>query len=287
MNHVIKPNERPVVILSTGRAGSTLLQKLLNTHEELVIWGEHDGFLNSLMQSWITVSRSKWIPDTEPSGDWLLGKNRPLNVDKWTAWDGSFSKQAYNSHLKGFIDNIFSEHVPVNVRWGFKEIRYRNIELMNFWSALYPETQYILLMRNPIDSCLSFTTANANANAAKEGVTTDDFKKIMNNVVEKQIKPVFNFFREAMTKFENSSRAVIFDNLVDDTENAIDGLDSFLELGSRFDSNKISEIIGKDIMSQRKETSDELRQTLSAMAEPLLKRELEWFEELLCNSRKL
>jgi hypothetical protein len=279
VNHTIKPKDRPVVILSAGRSGSTLLQKLLNSHEDLVIWGEHDGLLNLFMRSWKAVCRSRWIPENEPQGAWLLEEDRPLNVDKWTAWDGSFSKQDFNKYLKRFIDNLFCENVPDDLRWGFKEIRYRNIDFMNFWSDFYPETQYILLMRNPIDSCLSF--AIAAANAQKNPATEDEYVNIMSFVAEKQIKPIFNFFSEAMTKFDGAVHAVIFENLVDDTAKVIDDIDNFLMLESRFDSEKVSKIIQKDIVSQRAQTSLELRQILRERAKPLLEKEMEWFEKFV------
>jgi hypothetical protein len=283
VNHTIKPKDRPVVILSAGRSGSTLLQKLLNSHEDLVIWGEHDGLLNLFMRSWKAVCRSRWIPENEPQGAWLLEEDRPLNVDKWTAWDGSFSKQDFNKYLKRFIDNLFCENVPDDLRWGFKEIRYRNIDFMDFWSDFYPETQYILLMRNPIDSCLSF--AIAAANAQKNPATEDEYVNIMSFVAEKQIKPIFNFFSEAMTKFDGAVHAVIFENLVDDTAKVIDDIDNFLMLESRFDSEKVSKIIQKDIVSQRTQTSLELKQKLREKAKPLLEKELEWFKAFVVQHR--
>lgn len=279
MMHHVTSKDRPIVILSTGRAGSTLLQKLLNTHKELIIWGEHEGILNPLMRSWMTVSQSKWLPETEAKGSWLLEEIRPMNSSKWTAWDGSFSKRDFNTHMKGFLDKLFSEKVPENVRWGFKEIRYFKSEFIDFWSGLYPETQYILLMRNPIDSCLSFTTANASKNAA----TKNDFAGVMNKVVEKQIRPVFCFFREVMERHENVSHPVIFEKLVEDPMRTLNAIDGFLNLGAKFDSKKVSKMMEEDIVSQRKQTSREVRYMMLEMAKPLLEAESEWFEKVLCS----
>ena len=121
-----QPALAPVVILSSGRSGSTLLQKLLNTHPELVIWGEHAGFLNGLMRSWKAVMNAEWIPDKVPRGLWLMNRDRPVDAEKWTAWDGPFSKVMYHEAIRGMLDSLLAKGLPDEVRWGFKEIRYHD-----------------------------------------------------------------------------------------------------------------------------------------------------------------
>lgn len=274
LNRVMHPKDCPITVLSTGRAGSTLLQKLLNTHPSLLIWGEHAGILNQLMIAWRVVSRSEWISDNEPRGSWLLQKERPLNSDRWTAWDGSFSKQGFRLRMKRFIDSLFCDDIPAHIRWGFKEIRYHQIELMDFWSELYPQAQYILLVRNPIDSSVSFAAART----PKGGATRDDICITMNNIVNKQIKPVFSFFREAMERYSNNAHPVLFEKLVEEPERTLEGIGSFLGLDSEFDTDAVSMIMAKDIVSQRKNTSQGQKDMLRSMALPLLKEELEWFE---------
>jgi len=285
MKRVAVSKERPVVILSTGRAGSTLLQKLLNTNQELIIWGEHDGILHPLMHAWQKVSRSEWIAENEPRGEWLLDKDRPLNADRWTAWDGSFSKQGFNQSMREFVDKLFCSDVPENIRWGFKEIRYRGVGIMDFWSELYPDTQYIFLIRNPIDSCISFTTSRLQNEGAtdeklqNESATDEELLHTMANVAENQIRPVFNFFEEAMIKYAGQSLPIIFENIVDEPIKTLDRVEKFLHLESGFDEGNVSKIMGKDIVSQRKRTSPELKEKLRVMALTMLSDELDWFEK--------
>jgi len=38
-----------------GRSGSTLLQRLLNVHAGLTIWGEHGGFLKGITEAYRLV----------------------------------------------------------------------------------------------------------------------------------------------------------------------------------------------------------------------------------------
>jgi len=274
----MRPKDRPVIVLSTGRAGSTLLQKLLNTHPALVIWGEHAGILNQLMGAWRVVSQSEWISDHEPRGKWLLQPDRPLNADRWTAWDGSFSKQGFRRNMKRFIDGLFCDDIPEQVRWGFKEIRYCKIELMDFLSELYPQAQFILLVRNPIDSCISFTTALA----PKASVAPEDFRRVMGDIVDKLIKPVFRFFPEAMEHYPEKASMVLFERLVEDPRKTLEGIAGFLDLSPGFDNDAVSEIMRNDIVTERKRTSEERRAVLRDMALPLLEEQLEWYEHLAC-----
>jgi hypothetical protein len=41
----------PIFLLGTGRCGSTLLQKILNSVDNVMIYGEHGGFLRQRIRS--------------------------------------------------------------------------------------------------------------------------------------------------------------------------------------------------------------------------------------------
>lgn len=269
---------RPIVVLSTGRAGSTLLQKLLNTHQELLIWGEHGGILNSFMNAARVVSRLEWIPEEKPRGSWLLEKDRPLEVDRWTAWDGSFSKSGFQQHLKAFIDGLFCEEVPRNIRWGFKEIRYRTIELMDFWSSLYPESQYILLVRNPVDSCVSFTLSITPDNA-----TVDEIQENVDRMVSTQVKPVILFFRGVLKKYSDNVYPVLFQNLVREPHETLEDIRKYLGLASEFDRESVVRMMSKDIVSQRKRSNRSMQDLIRNMTTPLLHDEQKWFNSFSKN----
>ena len=45
----------PILLLGSGRCGSTLLQRVLNSSPEITVWGEHAGFLTSIAQSYFTL----------------------------------------------------------------------------------------------------------------------------------------------------------------------------------------------------------------------------------------
>jgi len=273
--------DRPIIVLSTGRAGSTLLQKLMNTNQDTLIWGEHAGILTPLMNATKAVSRSEWIPEQVPRGEWLLQKDRPLNEERWTAWDGSFSREGFHKHMKQFIDDLFSKDVPDNVRWGFKEIRYSSLDVMDFMIKIYPQAQFIFLLRNPIDSCISF----AGALAPKDSKTSNDFSSTISDIADRQIKRKFEFFKEAMEHYPQNSRVVFFEQLVEKHCEVLDGISDFLGLSTGFNEYQVACIMKKDIVSERKRTSKEQQAMLKNMALQLLQEELEWYESIDSETR--
>jgi hypothetical protein len=180
--------------------------------------------------------------------------------------------------MKTFIEGLFCEDIPEQIRWGFKEIRYCQIELMDFLCELYPHAQFILLVRNPIDSCISFTTALA----PKASVGPEDFRRVMGNIVDKLIKPVFRFFPEAMEQYPEKARIVLFERLVEDPHKTLEGIVEFLDLSPGFDNDAVLEIMKNDIVTERKRTSEERRAVLRDMALPMLERELAWYDRIVC-----
>src|ERR1041385_4274275 len=51
--------ERPIFLLASGhRCGSTLVQRLLNSHPDILIWGEQNDYLNSFV--WLFQELVEW-----------------------------------------------------------------------------------------------------------------------------------------------------------------------------------------------------------------------------------
>jgi hypothetical protein len=267
----------PVVVLSSGRSGSTLLQKLLNTHSGLVIWGEHGGILNHLMASRNMVSRLQWIPEDEPSGLWLLAEDRPLNETRWTAWDGSFSKADYLVLLRGFVDSLFARDVPAGIRWGFKEIRYQSVGFMDFFSTLYPGAQYLLLTRHPLDVCVSFVSSRDQQASA----SSDQIRSICVEIKEKQIAPFHSLLQEALAKYGKRVLAVHYHDMLDDPFSTMDNLAVFLGLEQSFSRDSVALMTGNDIVSERKRAGSDRIEMLKDLARPLLRDDIAWYEELV------
>jgi hypothetical protein len=141
--------ERPVFVASMGRSGSTLLQRLLNVHAGLTIWGEHGGFLKGITEAYRLVG-------VEPSHrDQLEGgyehRGTVIGVldehDKFRPWVSPFTPDAFVARLRAFVVDTFTEGLPNDVRWGFKEIRYSGSEMRRLME-LFPDAHLVILARD-------------------------------------------------------------------------------------------------------------------------------------------
>lgn len=151
-------NDRPIFILSAGwRAGSTLLQRILCSHPDIMIWGENRALCSDLAAAQAKVddlqelsrsqqTRSKeplhqsWIPMINPGrSDWEMGLRR----------------------LFGSLYADPSLRMGAR-RWGFKEVRH-DMSIARFLRGLFPQARFVLLVRHPAH-CLASARATTGAN---------------------------------------------------------------------------------------------------------------------------
>ena len=140
-------NPAPLLVLAAGqRCGSTLIQRLLSSHPEVLIWGEHGGQLSQVLAA----------------GDRLR---------EWTSGDGRLARLGYaRSRHQSFMANLTPEadHIDQAVRafltalfaepaagagrpvWGFKEVRYGLAEAAAV-HRLFPGCRVIHIVRDPRD----------------------------------------------------------------------------------------------------------------------------------------
>lgn len=151
---------KPVFVLSAGRSGSTLLQRYLNSSEELILWGEHGGFLRKLSISYYGFSEhehvQKLINWGSRNADVLLNKGDLKNQD--IEWTNNLTLDDWKTANRDLIIRLLTIDIPSPIRWGFKEIRYGERE-MRFLKELFPESRFIFLVRNPIDTLASIVAA--------------------------------------------------------------------------------------------------------------------------------
>ena len=152
-------NERkfPIFLLGTKRSGTTLLQRILNSAEDVMIWGEHGGFLNQIAEAYFLNFEDKTIIRNIPANNALFrphAKARQLKDAKlWTGWHNYYSQEDVKNMFASFISSFFVPAFGKKDRyWGFKETRYgfadRTIEML---AELYPNAKFIFIIRNPID----------------------------------------------------------------------------------------------------------------------------------------
>jgi hypothetical protein len=149
----MNPSQAPVFIFSSaGRTGSTLLQRLLISTRDIMIWGEHDGAMVAAagqllerLQAWhgLTDGRQQQEAFARHGHDaWIPNLTPPMNA---------------------FIDGLramFTESMGAEARrlgyprWGFKEIRHDgNAAVLR--KTLFPGARFIFSVRHPAEALRS------------------------------------------------------------------------------------------------------------------------------------
>lgn len=150
----------PVFILSAGwRSGSTLLQRLLMSSEQIIIWGEpygHSGMIDNL------ASSLKAITSDYPNSSWfiniMLDERKPLSTlsNEWIANLYPEVTALLNAHVAFFKQLFEAPAISRGVyRWGIKEVRL-TIDHAIYLSWLFPKAKFLFLYRNPYDSYVSY-----------------------------------------------------------------------------------------------------------------------------------
>jgi sulfotransferase family protein len=137
----------PLLVFCSGqRSGSTLLQRLLSSHPEVLIWGEHGGKVGEVLAA----------------ADGLLAWSDELGQD---ARD-DYAQRGYQSFmanlspdrdrivaaLRRFFHVLYAEPAAALGRpvWGIKEVRYGLAEARQL-HRVFPDLAVMLLVRDPRD----------------------------------------------------------------------------------------------------------------------------------------
>ena len=165
----------PIFLLGTGRCGSTLLQKILNGVDNVMIYGEHGGFLRPIAEAYFLNLEDKKIEK------YIMGQNvageDPTSVFEslkdpqlWSAWTNWYNHETVKNNFRDFIESFFNPRsLEQKVHWGFKEIRYGlDDRVPEMLADLYPEGRFVFIVRHPVDVIASKISARAS-----EGIEAD------------------------------------------------------------------------------------------------------------------
>jgi hypothetical protein len=143
----------PIFLLSAGwRSGSTLLQRLLCSTGEALIWGEpygRSGLIPSLTRASMAL-RPDWPNEMHFA--------KPNHNDLVGGWIANMypPPQALRDSFRAQLDTLFA--LPAQgrgfARWGLKEVRLQAMDA-RFLSWVYPQARFIFLVRNPWDAWAS------------------------------------------------------------------------------------------------------------------------------------
>jgi hypothetical protein len=137
---------RPLFLLGLERGGTTYVQRLLNAHGQIVLWGENGGLVTYLRRSCERARNIRAVDETVYRGSDALST-------AWTAWCARFENEALVTASRDLLERLYrSDDVAF---WGFKEIRHGNKPDIVFLRSLFPQAVFLTLLRHPRDVLMS------------------------------------------------------------------------------------------------------------------------------------
>lgn len=167
MNMTERIARQPIFIFGFPRSGTTLLQRVLNSYQDVLIWGEHVAFLKDVANAYFRVWHN---PDFFKS---TMALNEVLNDNPLTHWQGWLNwigEEEWRHLYRQFLESVF---VPQGVSdkrfWGWKEVHYtgcKEEQTLPFLAQLYPKAQYVFLVRSGFNTMASFSVWPRRTNIA-------------------------------------------------------------------------------------------------------------------------
>jgi hypothetical protein len=136
---------KPLLVLAAGqRCGSTLLQRLLCSHPQVMIWGEHDGQLSAILAA---VERLRFWTDHD-----AVAARDELAASGYQGFiaDLTPERSYIDDACRAFIESLFARPAFELARpiWGFKEVRYGLSDAL-LLQGLFPRLRVIQIVRDP------------------------------------------------------------------------------------------------------------------------------------------
>lgn len=150
----------PLFLLTSHRSGGTLLARIYNAHPDIVVWGEHGGLLNKLVEIW-EIFKRHWqlsTPVAERGLDRFLA-DRQAGAG-FEPWMSHFDRDRFIAWCRDLVLETFTCGLKPRQGWGVKEIRYHTKETVNFLRVLLPEARFVVLRRDLLQQCLSTMLAD-------------------------------------------------------------------------------------------------------------------------------
>lgn len=226
----------PIILLSPGRSGSTLIQRILNTSNNLTIWGEHDGILIDIARSYNKImynptlerfyfSRKSEIESSDIKGSYIDYKK---NIN----WLNSFEKDNTKKLYKSFISDLLNQgECDRSSKWGFKEIRYTiNDQVVEMMIDLFPESKFIFSVRNPYDIITSMMLAFYPEEKRATAIAQKNYEPLKTDM--QQFVQRVNLFFKSIHQWSNDRRIdsifIRYEDLVEIKEDTVSKLFDFV-----------------------------------------------------------
>lgn len=152
-------DEQPIFILSSSwRAGSTLLQRIVTSDANVLVWGEPYDKCNPVqsMSDMLRPLNASW-----PPSDYFRDDFSNLS-DQWIANLYPNLEAMLHAH-KAFLNTLFVEPAKKSgfTQWGLKEVRFGLKEIL-YLKLFFPNAKFLLLNRDLNDAFSSYRKFSKN-----------------------------------------------------------------------------------------------------------------------------
>ena len=156
--------KKQLFIIGTGRSGTTLIQRVINTFPDTMIWGEHAGFLKQLSELYYFLNNNQQMHEysyaCEVSDEKKFNLASYNDSKVWQAWINWFRPGDLKKIFRGMVEEFFcpTEFDKLSI-WGFKEIRYGpDDRVLDFLAEIYPEATFLFVTRDSLNTIESQIT---------------------------------------------------------------------------------------------------------------------------------
>ncbi len=152
--------ESPVFVFSAGwRSGSTLLQRLLNSNPEVMVWGEayeHALLFHHLAAPLTAFTKVPLDLHFLPEGNALPPDELAELLAKWTAILTP-SVADFKRAQRAYLETLFKQPAVAagRPRWGVKMVR-GTAMVAHYLRWLYPKAKFLFLFRDPYAAFQSY-----------------------------------------------------------------------------------------------------------------------------------
>ncbi|MEI6681640.1 MAG: sulfotransferase [Bacteroidota bacterium] len=220
----IFPTDKPIFILTSGqRCGSTLLQRLLNSNKDILIWGEQHGYLNGFLREY----RDLLDYESEYSNHrkTFLQNGYDNFIPNMLPEDVDLKRAAITHIIALFGDPALKLGRTI---WGFKEVRY-DAQIALFLYRCFPNARFIHLTRNIIDCFISlkhWEESPGTWNRSWTEIFIEDWKRINSS------------FLNVTDRIPQLMR-IRYEDMISNPKGTIDRLSSFLSITTESLDSKV------------------------------------------------
>jgi Sulfotransferase family len=154
--------ERPVFLFASHRTAGAELMRLLNCHPDLVIWGEHAGFINHLAEAAASIAHhANDLPERSSAELERFVTFDGAALAEFSPWMNAFESGEFNAECRQLIRRLFARGLRPRQRWGFQESRYHSKLVARFLITLFPGARFVTLRQDPVETCVANILATA------------------------------------------------------------------------------------------------------------------------------